>query len=68
MSDIVFERAKSLRRKPYSLEQFRAKYGGDSSCRRSVQTIWTFVRRTGSPDGSQRRKPAFEAIAADIIL
>jgi hypothetical protein len=69
MSDVVFERAKSLRGKPYSLEEFRVKYGLER------QVAKDLFRRFGPSSveldllmAAKRRKPVFEAIAADIIL
>ncbi|MDM9646465.1 hypothetical protein [Rhizobium sp. S163] len=69
MNDKLSERARPLRGRPYSLEEFRAKYGLD---RRDADDLF---KRFGPSSveldllmAAKRRRPSFQAVAADIIL
>lgn len=69
MKDTTFERARPLRGKPYTVDDFRAKYGLDR------QVAEDLYKRFGPSSveldllmAAKRQKPSFQAVAADIVL
>lgn len=69
MEDRVVERGRVLRGRPYSVEEFRAKYALD------LHDAEDLLKRFGPSSveldllmAAKRRKPSFQAVAVDIIL